>query len=143
MAMMFYPMRQWNPLELFDRMMSQWQQHVLGGAWPAVPSVEQMDVQQGEQDTVIRIQVPGISPEDLSVTVDGNVLTIRAIHRSVPVSGQGEGGARGVATFERSMTLPPSVDADKITARYHHGVLEIRLPRAKGRGGRQIPIELA
>ena len=69
---MFYPMRQWNPFDVFDRMLSQWQQHVLGSFWPAVPSLpslDQMDVQQGDQDAVIRIEVPGISPEDLSVTV--------------------------------------------------------------------------
>ncbi len=142
---MFYPMRQWNPFDVFDRMLSQWQQHVLGSLWPAVPSLpslDQMDVQQGDQDAVIRIEVPGISPEDLSVTVDGNMLTIRAVHRAIPMGGE-EGGAQGVATYQRSFTLPPSVDADKITARYHHGVLEIRLPRTQGQGGRQIPIDLA
>jgi len=144
--MMYYPMRQWNPFELFDRMFSQWQQHVLGSFWPAVPSLpslEQMDVQQGDQDAVIRIEVPGISPEDLSVTVDGNLLTIRAINRSIPLPGQEDGSARGVATYERAFTLPSSVDPDKISARYQHGVLEIRLPHAQGRGGRQIPIDLA
>jgi len=143
---MYYPMRQWNPFDLFDRMLARWQQHLLGSFWPTVSSIpflDQMDVQQGDQDAVIRIEVPGISPEDLSVTVDGNMLTIRATQRGVQLSGWSDDSAQGVATFERSFTLPSNVNTDGITARYRHGVLEIRLPRTKGQGGRQIPIDLA
>ncbi|MEW8979357.1 MAG: Hsp20/alpha crystallin family protein [Symbiobacterium sp.] len=141
--MMFYPMRRWNPFDMLDRMMSQWEQYFFGGPWPALPSMPtpQLDVQQGEQETVIRVAVPGVSPEDLSVSVDGDVLTIKAVHRGVQLDG-GD-GREAVATFERSFTLPPSIDPDKVTARYTHGVLEIHLPRAEGRRGRQIPIDLA
>lgn len=138
--MMSYPMRPWNPFDLIERMMAQWDQYVFGSPWPVIPSVPQLKVQQGDQEVSIRVEVPGVSPEDLSVTVDGNLLTVRAVHRSVPADEQG--GAEGVATFERSFTLPSSVDPDKVTAHYRHGVLEIRLPRAEGRRSRQIPIDL-
>jgi len=131
---MSYPMRLWNPFDLIERMMAQWDQYVFGSPWPALPSVPQLQVQQADQEVCIRVEVPGVSPEDLSVTVDGNLLTIKAVHR-----GQED---ESVATCERSFTLPSSVDPEQVTAHYRHGVLEIRLPRAEGRRSRQVPIDL-
>ena len=141
MAMMFYPMRQWNPFEMLERMMNQWDQHFFGSPWPAMPTLPQYGVEQGDQEVVIHVEVPGVSPEDLSVTVDDHLLTIRAVRRSMSLGDQGDDD-QGVATFERSLTLPAGVDPGKITARYHQGVLEIRVPRTEGRTGRQIPIDL-
>lgn len=132
--MMSYPVRPWNPFDLIERMMAQWDQYFFGSPWPALPSLPQLKVQQDDQEVSIRVEVPGVSPEDLSVTVDGNLLTIRAVHR-----GQGEDD---VATYERAFTLPSSVDPEKVTAHYRHGILEVRLPRAEGRRSRQIPIDL-
>lgn len=140
---MFYPMRQWDPFDALERLFSSmWDPRFFGSPWPVFPTLPRMNVEQCEQEMVIRVEVPGISPEDLSVYVNDNVLTVRAIRRSVSPLGQSDPPASGVVSFERSFTLPSNVDPDGVKARYHQGVLEIRVPRSNGPSGRQIPIDL-
>lgn len=141
--MMFYPMRQWDPFDMLERMLTQWDPYFVGSPWPVMPSLPQMAMQQGDQEILLQVQVPGISPEDLNVTVDGNLLTIRGVLRSAPSGNQSGSTDGSVASFERSFTLPSNVDPNGVKARYHQGILEIRVPRSENGQGRQIPIDLA
>jgi len=138
---MFYPMRQWDPFDALERFFSSlWDPRFFGSPWPVMPSLPQLHVQQGDQDITIQVAVPGISPEDLNVTINENVLTIRAVRRSMGADNQGD--ASGVFSFERSFTLPSNVDPNGVKARYRQGVLEIVIPKTQGPTGRQIPIDL-
>jgi len=139
-----YPMGHWDPFDALERLFSSmWDPRFFGSPWPVFPSLPRMNVEQRADEMVIRVEVPGISPEDLSVTVNDHVLTVRAIRRSVSPMGRDDPSASGVVSFERAFTLPSNIDPDRIKARYHQGVLEIRIPRSKGPSGRQIPIDLA
>lgn len=141
---MFYPMDHWDPFDALERLFSMWDPRFVGSPWPVMPSLPRLSVQQGAQEIVIRVEVPGISPEDLNVIVNDNVLTIRAIRRSMETGGTGteDSSASGVVSFERSFTLPSSVNPDGVKARYHQGVLEIHIPNEQRPTGRQIPIDL-
>ena len=92
---------------------------------------------------VIRAELPGLDPEnDIEVTVDGCILTIRAERRQ-----QDNGPYRSefrYGSLSRAVTLPASVDAADVTARYDKGVLEVSVPvpEAKPEGTR-IPVENA
>jgi HSP20 family molecular chaperone IbpA len=92
---------------------------------------------------VIRAELPGLDPEnDIEVTVDGRILTIRAERRQEddrPYRSEFRYGS-----IARAVRLPARVDAADVTARYDKGVLEISIPvRAVKPAGTQIPIENA
>ena len=90
---------------------------------------------------VIRAELPGLDPEnDIEVTVDGRILTIRAERRQ-----QDNGPYRSefrYGSLARAVRLPAGVDAADITARYDNGVLEVSIPARGGRPqGTRIPDE--
>jgi predicted unusual protein kinase regulating ubiquinone biosynthesis (AarF/ABC1/UbiB family)/HSP20 family molecular chaperone IbpA len=89
---------------------------------------------------VIRAELPGLDPEnDIEITVDGRVLTIRAERRQ-----QDSGPHRSefrYGSLTRAVRLPARVDAEDVTARYEKGVLEISIPvGAVKPEGTRIPI---
>jgi len=89
---------------------------------------------------VIRAELPGLDPEnDIEVTVDGRILTIRAERRQ-----QDSGPHRSefrYGSLTRAVRLPARVDASDVTARYDKGVLEISIPvGAVKPEGTRIPI---
>jgi predicted unusual protein kinase regulating ubiquinone biosynthesis (AarF/ABC1/UbiB family)/HSP20 family molecular chaperone IbpA len=92
---------------------------------------------------VIRAELPGLDPDnDIEVTVDGQILTIRAERRQ-----QDNGAYRSefrYGSLARTVRLPASVDAADITARYDNGILEVSVPaREVSPQGTRIPIEAA
>ena len=92
---------------------------------------------------VIRAELPGLDPEnDIKVTVDGRILTIRAERRQ-----QNNGPYRSefrYGSLARAVRLPARVDAADVTARYDKGVLEVSVPvREVKPEGTRIPIENA
>jgi len=92
---------------------------------------------------VIRAELPGLDPEnDIDVTVDGRILTIRAERRQ-----QDSGPHRSefrYGSLARAVRLPGRVDPADVTARYDKGVLEVSVPvRVVRPEGTQIPIENA
>ena len=89
---------------------------------------------------VIRAELPGLDPEnDIEITVDGRILTIRAERRQ-----QDSGPHRSefrYGSLTRAVRLPARVDAEDVTARYEKGVLEISIPvGAVKPEGTRIPI---
>jgi HSP20 family protein len=89
---------------------------------------------------MIRAELPGLDPEnDIEVTVDGRILTIRAERRQ-----QDDGPHRSefrYGSLTRTVSLPSRVDAADVTARYEKGVLEITIPvGAVKPEGTRIPI---
>ena len=90
---------------------------------------------------MIRAELPGLDPEnDIEVTVDGRILTIRAERRQ-----QDTGPYRSefrYGSLARAIRLPVKVDPADVIARYDKGVLEVSVPvRAVKPEGTQIPIE--
>ncbi len=90
---------------------------------------------------VIRAELPGLDPEnDIEVTVDGRILTIRAERRQ-----QDNGPYRSefrYGSLARQVRLPARVDAADVTARYDRGVLEVSVPvREVKPEGTRIPVE--
>jgi HSP20 family protein len=109
----------------------------LTSAW--LPSCE---VSEDPESVNITVELPGVRPEDVKLTVENNVLTIRGerkeerrseneqVHRSERVYGM----------FERSFTLPNTVDPERIDARYENGILRITIPKAERARPREIPV---
>jgi HSP20 family protein len=112
-------------------------------AWAAwVPPV---DIFEGPEAIRLVAEVPGVSPNDVKISLENNVLTIRGTKQQVAEE-RAERVYRYERTygaFERSFTLPTTVDAGGIKASYEHGVLTVTLPKVEKAKPRQIEVQVA
>jgi HSP20 family protein len=92
---------------------------------------------------VLRAEVPGVSKEDLKVTLQDGVLSIRGETRRETRADEGDYHRREISrgSFERTVALPADVAADKVKASFRDGVLELVMPKNGKPSGRTIPIE--
>src|SRR5918911_829881 len=82
-------------------------------------------------DLVLHADLPGVSLEDVDITLDGNVLTISGERKVTADEGVNYYlNELPYGAFRRSIAVPEGVDADSIKARFQHGVLEVVLPGA-------------
>src|SRR5215212_9995403 len=103
-----------------------------------------VDVLQRDGDLVVRAELPGVSPEDVDITLQDNVLTLSGERREEQEEQRGGYYVkeRRSGSFSRSMTLPEGVNEDSIRARYENGVLEVTIAGAAAvREPRRIQIE--
>ena len=100
-----------------------------------------------EEDTAIRImaEIPGVRPDDVTLTVENNVLTIQGLKQQVAEerTDRVHRYERTYGAFERSFTLPTTVDANSIKANYENGVLTVTLPKVEKAKPRQIEVQVA
>lgn len=141
---LFEPMLEpWSELRReFDRLFdSLW--WGLGSNEVGTPWMPAMDVEDHDDRLRLSFELPGVKPEDLEVSVEGGVLTVTG-EKKTETESNGRRGARSwerrFGRFQRSMTLPSYVDADRISANYEHGVLTIDLPRTAESRRRRIEI---
>ena len=103
-----------------------------------------MDVH--DEDDLLRFtfEIPGVNPDDVNVTVENGVLTLSGEKKFEKKTGDEKQGPYSVerryGRFERSIALPASVDADKVTAQYENGVLTLELPKSAESRKRKIEI---
>jgi HSP20 family protein len=108
------------------------------GAGVALP----LDVKEGENDFVIKASLPGVKPDDVQITVHGDVLSIRG-ETKVEEEKKGETWhlrERRHGAFQRSVSLATPIDADKAQAHFEHGVLTLTLPKAEAARPKQIKV---
>jgi HSP20 family protein len=101
------------------------------------------DVSEDENALQISMELPGVEPDDVRLSLENNVLTIRGekrqqidennerVHRFERVYG----------VFERTFALPNTVDPDNIEARFENGVLIVRIPKAERARPREIRVK--
>jgi len=103
-----------------------------------------LDVHEDEDAYRVTAEIPGVNKEDVNVTVDGNVVSIRVETRRSQEEKQGETVLRseryyGVQT--RSFSLAHDIDDTQADAKCENGVLELTLPKKKGEtGARKLEI---
>jgi HSP20 family protein len=108
---------------------------------PAQPAMMPMDAYRDGDTFVVRLDVPGIDPGSIDLTVERNVLTVHA-ERTRP-DPQAERIAAEVShgLFSRQLFLGDSLDVDHLTADYTDGVLTLRLPVAERAKPRRIEVQ--
>jgi HSP20 family protein len=99
-----------------------------------------METYRKDGNYVMRFDLPGVDPKDLDVHVEGDLLTIKAERKAEEKGSEYRETFYG--KFERAVTLPHGVKAEKITARYEHGVLELLVPLPVELAGKKIPIQI-
>ncbi|MFQ5550718.1 MAG: Hsp20/alpha crystallin family protein [Gemmatimonadales bacterium] len=108
------------------------------GRW--VPNV---DIAEGEESLLLKADLPGVSAEDVSVTLENGYLTISG-ERKIESNEEHDTlhvVERFVGRFSRSFRLPETVDGDKIEGRFSDGVLELNLPKLAKAKPRKVNIK--
>jgi len=135
-----------NPLALLPSELGALYHRLLGG-FPLLKEFENellwnVEITEAEKEMIVRMEVPGFEPEEFTLEVLGNRLHVKA-ERPAPKEekeAKPEKAAKPMRRFERILTLPEGLALDKIEARYHSGILEVRLPRAAEKMPRKIPV---
>jgi HSP20 family protein len=110
--------------------------------WHARASVP-LDVYRKGEKFIVRVDLPGIDPASLDLTLERNVLSIKAERSWVPSESEEVLVAeRPQGTFTRRLFLSDGLDADKISAHYEHGVLTVTVPVADSAKSRKIEVDL-
>ena len=103
-----------------------------------------LDVVADGDDFVVRASLPGVSPDNIQVSIEDNVLTIRGETASQFENTEGNYlmRERRSGSFHRSLRLPDTVDQDKADPRFEHGVLTITLPKAEAKRAKQFDVKM-
>jgi HSP20 family protein len=104
------------------------------------PAVVPMDAYRKGDEFIVAFDLPGIDPESIDLTVDGDELTVKAKRKPVADGGQWTVAERPTGTLTRRLVLGENLDADKLTADYDAGVLTVRIPVAEQAKPRRIDI---
>ena len=139
----------WDPVRemvsLRDAMNSLLQESfVRPGSLPANggPAMLPLDISENENEFVIKASLPGIKPEDVQITVHGDMVTIRGETKSEEEK-KGEHyhlRERRFGQFQRTVRLSTPVVADKAQAQFDNGVLTLTLPKAEEAKPKQVKI---
>jgi HSP20 family protein len=111
------------------------------GSW--VPSVDIFETEK--HDLVLRAELPGMTREDIDVTVENGTIVIKGEKKFDPEVKEENYRRieRAYGTFHRSFTLPTTVDTAKVSAKYKNGVLTITLPFKDEAKPRTINVDVA
>ena len=100
------------------------------------------DVSEDENSLRITMELPGVDPNDVRLSLENNILTIRG-EKKQQIDDNSERIHRFERTygmFERTFVLPNTVDTDHIDARYDNGVLHVSIPKAERAKPREIRV---
>lgn len=100
---------------------------------PSAAWAPPVDVREDDREISLDVELPGVKPEDVEVTCDNGLLSIRgqkSAERKEGNESEYHLVERTYGTFTRSFRLPKGVDDSKITADFEHGVLHVRVPKA-------------
>ncbi len=147
----------WNPMRNaadlaneFDRMLEyplirgRWsmplQANEVVGSWNLA-----LDVSETGDGFTVKASLPGVSPEDLNVTLEDNVLTVQGEVKDDATTEESNYHIRErrYGNFSRSVRFPVPVESDKVEAQYENGVLTLTIPKAEAVKPKKIEIKAA
>jgi len=114
--------------------------------WPVMETPEwpyrwALTTEEKEKEYVVRVEMPGFTPEEVKVELLGERLTVEAEHKEPAEKEPTEKAERVYAHVKRMVSLPPEVELEKAEAVYRNGVLEVHLPRKPEAVGRRIEVK--
>lgn len=104
-----------------------------------------VDIREENDRFVLDADIPGISPEDIEITMEGGVLTLRGQrHTAADREASGYRRVERVSgSFYRRFTLPDTADSEAIEARFNQGVLEVSIPKLAKVQPRRIDVKVS
>ena len=141
----------WNPFREMAAMqnaMDRVFEDVWRGEWPissrwAGFETPALDVHENDKAYTVVTPLPGVNPDQINVKLQNGVLTISGEFEEPKVEENSKVVVREryYGSFSRSVTLPQSVDSDKVEATYDNGVLTLKLPKSPEAQPKQITIK--
>ena len=119
----------WDAVSTLDRMFDDIMGSMLGTATSTRTFEPSIDVHASDDEVVFVCDVPGIKQDDLEVTLENHVLTVKGTRRFDGKENEQVMLGRAYGSFNRSYTLPEYVDDQNLTAHLADGVLTIRIPK--------------
>jgi HSP20 family protein len=103
------------------------------------------DIFEDAEGIKIALELPGLKPEDVKLTIENDSLTIRGEKKQVAEeqTTKVHRYERSYGAFERSFTLPNTVDGEKVAAKFDNGVLTVTLPKAERAKPREIQVKVS
>jgi HSP20 family protein len=101
-----------------------------------------LDIAENDESFVVKASMPGVKPDDVQITVQGDALSIRGECKceEEKKGDQWHLRERRFGAFQRTVTLGTPVNSDKAQAEFEHGVLTLTLPKSETAKPRQIKI---
>jgi HSP20 family protein len=129
----------WNLFNRFNRDMDGF----LDSPSATVAFIPAVDVHEEKDRFVVKADLPGVKPDDIEVTAEKGILTLRGERKS-DRNEQSEGYERVervTGSFTRRFALPENVQADAIKAKFTHGVLEVSIPKQPVIPAKRVNVE--
>jgi HSP20 family protein len=128
-----------DPLMTLDRMLSRMSPGFQGGSSQMAPP---MDVYRRGDEFVVELDVPGVDPSSIDITVERNMLTVSGeLHPKHEGVDEVLVCERPHARFRRGVYLGESLDTENIRADYENGVLRITIPVSREQQSRRITVQ--
>jgi len=104
-----------------------------------------LDIYQDKDDVVVKVELPGIKKEEISISMHEGMLSISGERKIEGKAAEGDTFRRErfYGKFHRTMALPAAVDANKVKAAYKDGVLTVTLPKAEEAKPKQIEVTVS
>ena len=128
-----------SPIEDFMRFPHMWDEDVL-------PHQNEVNLYETSGEVVLEMAVPGLRPEEISLQLEENILTISGEHKeeleeSEKDTRQYHYRQLHYARFSQVVTLPASVEGDQAEASFNNGILKVSLPKLEAAKPKQIQIK--
>jgi len=105
---------------------------------PAV--VPLVDIYENDEEILLRADMPGVEKKDISINIDNGKLSLGGI-RKFESKGSAQWEEFGNVEYQRTFSVPQTIDIEKIVAELKNGVLNLHLPKSEAAKPRQIEIK--
>lgn len=135
----------WREVDRLQKEMNRLFESYTPGRMRQAPGYPAMNLWASEDGLKVTAEMPGVSSEDLDVSVVGETLTLSGVRNpeQLPEEARYHRQERGYGKFTRSIQLPFAVDVKKVEATFKDGVLFVDLPRAEADKPRKISVKVA
>jgi HSP20 family protein len=130
----------WNAVATLDRMLDDVMGSAFGTAVNTRTFEPAIDVRTSESEVVVLCDVPGVKQDDLEITLENHVLTIKGARKFDSKENEQVMLGRAYGAFSKSFTLPDALDEENLSATLADGVLSIRIPKHAKAQPRRIQI---
>lgn len=108
-----------------------------------VPAVTPLvDIFENEDEILLYAEMPGVEKKDISVNIDNGKLTLSGM-RKIETSDEANWAEFGDVEYQRTFSVPQTIDVQKVNAELKNGVLHLHLPKSEAAKPRQIEIKAA
>ena len=107
------------------------------------PLIAPMEVFDSDGQTVVRLEVPGMTMDDIDISVSDGLLTIKGEKKAEKEVKEEDClcSERVYGSFRRTLSVPKQLDESSIHATYDNGVLEVLLPKVEEKKGRKVKVQ--